>query len=111
MGTHIVVGAGAIGAGVARQLAEQGHTVRLVSRRGTGPSHNGIDLVAADATDAERLAAVASGAQSLFNCANPEYHQWFRDWPPLHRALLAAAETTGATLVTMSNLYGYGRVS
>ena len=31
------------------------------------------------------------------------------DWPPVAAALLTAAERTGAVLVTMSNLYGYGR--
>jgi len=40
---------------------------------------------------------------------NPAYHRWPTDWPPVAAALLAAAERTGAVLVTMSNLYGYGR--
>jgi nucleoside-diphosphate-sugar epimerase len=111
MGTHVIVGAGAIGSGVATRLVDMGHEVRLVTRRGTGPSHNAIERVAADATDADRLSRLATGADALFNCANPEYHQWFRDWPPLHRALLTAAENSGATLVTMSNLYGYGPVT
>ncbi|MGZ4546492.1 MAG: NAD-dependent epimerase/dehydratase family protein, partial [Blastococcus sp.] len=34
---------------------------------------------------------------------------WATDWPPVAAALLAAAERTGAVLVTMGNLYGYGR--
>ena len=42
---------------------------------------------------------------------NPAYHRWPTDWPPVAAALLAAAERTGAVLVTMSNLYGYGRPS
>ena len=33
------------------------------------------------------------------------------DWPPVAAALLTAAERSGAVLVTMSNLYGYGRPS
>ena len=42
---------------------------------------------------------------------DPAYHRWPTDWPPVAAALLAAAERTGAVLVTMSNLYGYGRPS
>jgi nucleoside-diphosphate-sugar epimerase len=89
-------------------IAQRGDHVRLVTRRGTGPQHPGIELVAADATSAERLTELAKGAAALYNCASPQYHQWFTDWPPLHSALMAAAERTGAVLATMSNLYGYG---
>ena len=64
--------------------------------------------MAADATDAERLTELTAGAAALYNCANPQYHQWLTDWPPLAAALLTAAERTGAVLVSMSNLYGYG---
>ncbi len=42
---------------------------------------------------------------------NPPYDRWPTDWPPIAAALLTAAERTGAVLVTMSNLYGYGRPS
>ena len=46
----------------------------------------------------------------LYNCANPPYHRWATDWPPLASALLDTVERTGAVLVTMGNLYGYGEV-
>ncbi len=107
---HIIVGAGAVGSQAALLLAERGEQVRVVSRRGSGPQHPSIELVAADASDAEKLTALATGAAALYNCASPLYHQWFTDWPPLHSALLTAAERTGAVLAAMSNLYGYGPV-
>jgi nucleoside-diphosphate-sugar epimerase len=110
MSQHVVVGAGAVGSAVAELLAERGQTVRVISRRGSGPEHPAIERVAADATDAEQLTALSAGAAALYNCANPPYHQWFTDWPPLAAALLTAAERSGAVLATMSNLYGYGRV-
>ena len=84
--------------------------VRVVTRRGTGPERAAIERIAADATDAARLSALAAGAVALYNCANPLYHRWLTDWPPLASALLAAAERTGAVLATVSNLYGYGPV-
>jgi len=110
MSEHVIVGAGAVGSATALLLAGSGEQVRVISRRGTGPQHAAIERVAADATDAERLTALATGAAALYNCANPLYHQWFTDWPPLASALLTAAERSGAVLATMSNLYGYGPV-
>src|SRR5882672_2451564 len=111
MSLHVIVGAGPVGSGAARLLAEGGERVRLVSRRGSGPEHRSIERVAADATQADRLSELATGAAALYNCANPLYHRWLTDWPPLAAALLTAAERTGAPLVTLSNLYGYGEVT
>jgi nucleoside-diphosphate-sugar epimerase len=91
-------------------LAERGERVRVLTRRGGGPRHPAIERVAADATDADRLATLASGAVALYNCASPLYHQWFTDWPPLAAALLTAAQRSGAVLASVSNLYGYGPV-
>jgi nucleoside-diphosphate-sugar epimerase len=110
MALHLVVGAGVIGTRVARRLADAGNTVVIVSRRGGGPVQPGVERVAADATDTARLTELATAASTVFNCANPPYHRWPVDWPPLADAMLAAAERTGAVLVTMSNLYGYGPV-
>src|SRR5215470_19950821 len=110
MSEHVIVGAGAVGSATAVLLAERGEHVRLISRRGTGPQHPAIETVAADATDAERLSKLAAGAVALYNCASPQYHQWFTDWPPLAAAFLTTAERTGAVYASMSNLYGYGPV-
>jgi len=110
MGKHVIVGAGAVGSATALLLAERGEQVRIVTRHGSGPDHPAIEKVAADATDAERLTQISAGAEALYNCASPLYHQWFSDWPPLAAAFLTAAERTGAVYVSMSNLYGYGPV-
>jgi nucleoside-diphosphate-sugar epimerase len=110
MSLHVIVGAGPVGTGAARLLAERGERVRLISRRGSGPDHPSIERVAADATRADRLSELATGAVALYNCANPLYHRWLTDWPPLAAALLTAAERSGAVLAVASNLYGYGPV-
>jgi nucleoside-diphosphate-sugar epimerase len=111
MSEHVIVGAGPVGSATALLLAERGEHVRVITRRGTGPDHPAIERVAADATDAERLTRLASDAAALYNCASPQYHQWFTDWPPLAAALLTAAERSGAVLTSMSNLYSYGQVN
>lgn len=111
MSLHVIVGAGPVGGAVATLLAARGETVRVVTRSGGGPDLPAIERVAADATDADRLTELATGAAVLYNCASPEYHRWLTDWPPLAAALLTAAERSGAVLATTSNLYGYGPIS
>lgn len=54
---------------------------------------------------------IAGEAVALYNCANPPYDRWLTDWPPLASSLLATAERTGAVLVSMATLYGYGPVT
>ncbi|MCP4957958.1 MAG: NAD-dependent epimerase/dehydratase family protein [Actinomycetia bacterium] len=111
MSKHVVIGAGAVGSGVARKLAEAGHEVVMVTRSGSGPDHANINKVAADAADPAKLTAIADGATAIYNCANPPYHKWATDWPPISDSTIGAAEATGARLVIMGNLYGFGRGS
>jgi nucleoside-diphosphate-sugar epimerase len=110
MALHVIVGKGPVGATTAEELVWRGHEVRVLSRSG-GLSTAGIEHRQVDAVDADALAAASRSAAALYNAVNPAYHRWATDWPPVAAALLTAAERTGAVLVTMSNLYGYGRPS
>jgi len=108
----VIIGAGPVGSALASRLTSDGRSVRVVTRSGTGPTVAGIERVALDATDAAALAAVSHAASVIYNCANPgSYMQWREQWPPLAAAILEAARRSGAVLVTMSNLYGYGPVT
>ncbi|MFD0568061.1 NAD-dependent epimerase/dehydratase family protein [Kitasatospora gansuensis] len=104
MARHIVIGKGPVGAATARLLDEQGHEVVVLSRSG------GDGSVALDVTDTASLRQATKGAEVIYNCAGPAYHRWPTDWPPIANALLDAAESSGAVLVTTGNLYGYGPV-
>lgn len=109
---HIIVGAGPVGSALASILTSDGESVIVLTRSGSAPAGERLQSVAADASDPAALTRIASGAAAIYNCANPgSYVEWERRWPPLAAALLAAAEATGAVLVTMSNLYGYGPVT
>ncbi|NIH67409.1 NAD-dependent epimerase/dehydratase family protein [Modestobacter marinus] len=111
MARHVVVGKGPVGSTTARLLAEQGHEVLVLSRSG-GTSTDRVEHRAVDAADAEALTRAVGRADLLYNAVNPpDYTTWSRDWPPLAAALLTAAERSGAGLVVMGNLYGYGRPS
>lgn len=105
---HTIVGAGPVGTTTALELVRRGHRVRVVTRSGSGLDHPLVEKVAANADDVEAMTAACTGAVALYNCANPPYHRWPTEWPPIHRALMSAAERTGAVLVLMDNLYAYG---
>jgi nucleoside-diphosphate-sugar epimerase len=109
-GVHVVVGSGVVGNSVVRALAGRGAEVVVVTRSGSGPQGAGIRRVAANAASVEALRAVVPRAVAVYNCANPRYHEWARDWPPMAAALLDYAEQSSAVLATCSNLYGYGPV-
>lgn len=111
MGIQVIAGAGPIGTAVARKLLDRGEQVHVVTRRGTGIDGvrtHALDLGAPAGVDA--LTSVTTGADALYNCVNPPYHQWATTWPPIAAALLTAAERTGAVLPTTASLYNYGRV-
>ncbi|WP_324274554.1 NAD-dependent epimerase/dehydratase family protein [Blastococcus brunescens] len=110
MSLHVIVGKGPVGLTTAEELVARGHRVRVLSRSG-GRSTETVEHRQVDAADAEALTRAAHGAAALYNAVNPAYHRWAPDWPPVAAALLSAAGRTGAVLVTMSNLYGYGRPS
>lgn len=110
MPRHLVIGAGPVGTSVAEHLVASGESVRVVTRSGRA-SAAGVEGLAVDATDPEALARAADSVDVIYDCANPgPYPKWETGWPPLAASALSAAERTGAVLVTMGNLYGYGPV-
>ena len=107
MALHVIVGKGPVGTTTARNWSPaatgagalaQRRGLRRRDRARRGGRHG-----------RRRRQRLPRGADAIYNAANPAYHRWVTDWPPIAAALLAAAERTGAVLVTMGNLYGYGR--
>jgi nucleoside-diphosphate-sugar epimerase len=107
---HVVIGgAGGTGAALVAELLSRGHRVRSVSRRGTA-SPAGAEAVAADVGIPSQVLDATRGAAVIYQAAQPAYHRWTSDFPPMQAALLAAAETHSAKLVMADNLYMYGPV-
>ena len=105
---HVVFGTGQVGSALAAHLTGMGLAVRTVSRDRPRTLADGADWRAADATDPEAAADAAKGASVVYQCLNAPYAQWPELFPPLQRGVMAAAEQSGALLVTLENLYGYG---
>jgi nucleoside-diphosphate-sugar epimerase len=104
--SQLVVGAGLIGRPLAERLAARGDDVSVATR--TGANVDGASSITLDASDAVAFAVAAKGATTIFLCANPPYPRWATDWPPIYEAAIAAATASGAGLVMVGNLYGYG---
>jgi nucleoside-diphosphate-sugar epimerase len=105
---QVVFGAGQVGLALANHLASTGSPVRSVSRRRPASLAEGVDWRGADAADPEAATDAAKGASVIFQCLGVPYTQWPKLFPPLQRAVLSAAQHTGALLVSLENLYGYG---
>lgn len=104
---HVVLGAGPLGTGVATTLVRRGMRVRILNRAGSA-SVPGAESVAADATDPAGLGPSFTGAAVVYQCAQPPYHRWTKDFPALQDSVLQAANQAQASVVIADNLYSYG---
>ena len=105
---QVVFGTGQVGSALAAHLGGMGIAVRAVSRNRPPVLADGVDWRPADVTDPKAAADAAKGASVVYQCLNAPYNQWPERFPPLQRGVLAAAEASGALLVSLENLYGYG---
>lgn len=105
---HVVFGAGQVGRALSAHLAGLGFSVRVVSRSPPAGLSAGVVWSAVDASDPEAATQAAHGAAVIYQCRNAPYTDWPERFPSLQRGVLAAAERSGALLVTLENLYGYG---
>jgi nucleoside-diphosphate-sugar epimerase len=78
----------------------------VVTRSGTAVP--GASSAVADISDPAQAAAAVAGAQVVFQCTSPAYHQWPAKFPALQASVVDAAASAGALLVVAENLYGYG---
>lgn len=106
---HVIFGTGPLGKWTARELTGMGHRVRLINRSGKASDlPSGAEVIEADACDLESNLQLTRGAVSVYQCAQPAYHQWAGNFPRMQAAILDAAARNGAKLVLAENLYGYG---
>ena len=106
---HVIFGTGAIGLATLDALRRRGETARMVNRSGAARVPDGVEVVGGDARDPAFATEVARGATVVYQTLNPPYSEWTAQFPLLQAGVLAAAEATGARLVSMENVYMYGR--
>jgi nucleoside-diphosphate-sugar epimerase len=106
---HVIFGTGAIGLALLDALRRRGETVRLINRSGHARVPTEIEVIGGDARDPDFTTAVAKGARVVYQTLNPPYTEWTAQFPDLQAGVLAAAEASGARLVSMENVYMYGR--
>ena len=107
-GLHVVIGgSGGTGSAVIDELLRRGHRVRSVSRN-PGKARPGVEAMAGDLAKADAATEAVRGAAVVYQCANPTYHRWTTEFPPIQANLLTAVEMAGAKLVMADNLYMYG---
>lgn len=105
---HVVFGTGQVGSALVAALAREGRAVRAVSQHRPAAMAPDVAWRAVDLTDPEAATDAAKGASVIYQCLNAPYTQWPKLFPPLQHGVMTAAERTGALLVTLENVYGYG---
>jgi nucleoside-diphosphate-sugar epimerase len=106
--SHVVIGSGQIGTHITQQLIDAGQPVRVLTRSGSGIDHRLVTKVRVNVSDAQASRSAMTGAEVVYNCANPEYTKWATDFPPIQAGAVAGAAAAGAVYVTAGNLYMYG---
>lgn len=107
--THVILGSGQIGSLLRDALLAKGHRVRVVRRAATTPAESpGLSFMSGDMRDLSFAEEAIAGAQVVYDCMNPAYHQWAEQLLPLGRASLHGASKANAKLVALDCLYMYG---
>ena len=106
---HVIFGTGAISLALLDALRHRGEIARLVNRSGRAHVPDEVEVIGGDARDPSFTTAVSKGARVVYQTLNPPYPEWTAQFPGLQAGVLAAAEASGARLVSMENVYMYGR--
>ena len=107
---HVIFGTGALGKWTARELIKLGKQVRFISHSGKADPRlpKGVEVVKGDAYDTKHNIEITKDASAVYQCAQPQYHEWAEKFPPMQKAILDAASANGAKFIVGDNLYMYG---
>ena len=101
----LILGAnGRFGRATHAAFTNAGWNVTALVRPGKARRPNTIE---ADASDASALSKAAQGFDVIVNALNPPYHKWEKLLPILTASVIAAARSSGATVLIPGNVYNY----
>lgn len=105
----ILGAAGRFGRAAMAAFRAAGWTVRAFTRSAPNScSADAQEWITGDATDADAIGKAAEGCDVIVNALNPPYPLWRRDVPVFTRNVIAAARSSGATVMLPGNVYNYG---
>jgi nucleoside-diphosphate-sugar epimerase len=107
---NVIFGTGPLALATMRALLKRGQVVKMINRSGKHPADAPaqVEIISGDAYNVEFTRQVTQGAAVVYQCAQPEYHEWVEKFPPLQKAILEGAAFNGAKLIVGENLYMYG---
>jgi nucleoside-diphosphate-sugar epimerase len=107
---HIIFGTGPLAKSVMRALQIRNKSIRMVNRSGKRDEDipEEVEIVAGNAYNSDFTRTVTSGAEVVYQCAQPAYHEWVQKFPFLQAAILEGAAANTAKLIVGENTYMYG---
>jgi len=107
---HVIFGTGPLAQSVMRALQRRGKSIRMINRSGARAADipASVEILAGDAYRTDFTRSATANAAVVYQCAQPEYHQWVTLFPPLQAAILEGAAANGAKLIVGENTYMYG---
>ena len=107
-GSVLILGArGRFGRAASIAFRDAGWEVHTLTR-GAAPGIPGTIEHKGDLRDAGALARLAEGRDVIVHAANVPYPDWAKELPPLTRAVIGAADSSGATVLIPGNVYVFG---
>jgi nucleoside-diphosphate-sugar epimerase len=109
---NVIFGTGPLAQATMRALLKRGKNIRMVNRSGKRPAGvtAEVEMAGGDAYAPDFTRSVSKGAAVVYQCAQPAYQQWVKQFPSLQAAILEGAAANAAKLIVAENLYMYGDI-
>ena len=107
---NVIFGTGPLAQATMRALLKRGKTIRMVNHSGQRPARvpAEVEITAGDAYNPDFTRSATKAATVVYQCAQPAYQMWVKQFPALQTAILEGAAANAAKLIVAENLYIYG---
>ena len=107
---NVIFGTGPLEQATLRALLKRGKLIKMVNRSGKRPAivPGEVEILGGNAYNPDFTRSATQAAAVVYQCAQPAYQQWVKQFPSLQAAILEGAAANGAKLIVAENLYMYG---